>query len=263
MALTTLANVKLYLGITDSSKDTLLTEIITNVSDMIETALGRDFDRDTYSFNAYGTDDNIVTLPNLPINAILYAAYGDGDVITVEYTGSYVATIQVKDAEVIVTVNLVQTSVPMTDSDTLQDVATAISAIADFTATVCEGYENYPAKALWNQAISPFELNESIYLKAPTSYIKLNADEADGVFFADVCLGRKTQYKVIYDGGYTSVPGGLEQIAKMMIMDAYRMLALDGNLQSEKIGDYSYTMAKVSDLFQRYSSQLNHYRRAV
>lgn len=70
MALTTLSDLKLTLGITDSTEDSLLTLLITQVSNFIEEYCGRTFASTSYTEYYCGNNQPFIVLNQRPVTAI-------------------------------------------------------------------------------------------------------------------------------------------------------------------------------------------------
>ncbi|MFA6429753.1 MAG: head-tail connector protein [Patescibacteria group bacterium] len=80
-ALTTLARVKARLGISVSTLDDLLTEMISAATDLIESYCDRKFKSDTYTSEVYGLDvedGHFVALKQAPVTALTTAQYRAG-----------------------------------------------------------------------------------------------------------------------------------------------------------------------------------------
>lgn len=90
-ALITLAAVKLRLGITDSSQDTLLNQIIAAASKSIVSFLGRDLVRQRYQESAPGHCRAVLQLSRFPV---------DADSVTAEVDATAVTNFSIDDAEI-------------------------------------------------------------------------------------------------------------------------------------------------------------------
>jgi len=92
MRLTSLENVKLFLGITDADDDTLLGEILEGVSSAIETDLGRPIALGTYSeiFDIDNDYTDEINLKNYPVNSVV--ALTDNGVLLTHNTHYYWTT---------------------------------------------------------------------------------------------------------------------------------------------------------------------------
>lgn len=80
-ALTTRTKVKSFLGITDSSSDTIIDELINYVTDYIEGMCGRRFLRTTYTSEEYDTrNTHRVFLKNYPVVSVSAVEYRSGTI---------------------------------------------------------------------------------------------------------------------------------------------------------------------------------------
>lgn len=300
MALTTLALVKSYLGIDTSTTtyNTMLTELINAVSDSFELYCGRKFSRDTYAALQFGSEairrpynpgiwdgfDNSwntvnyptiaqhgdeIVLDNLPINAVLYAAYGIESVVEIVYGGAAAASIEVVSSEKIVLIeNLTQTEIALTDVMDIQDVMDLINAEANWTATASAAdYTAYPAKAILTRYVGPDDPSSSsvsLYLCAAVSPLRLTK-QVDGLYKANVKIGDGTTILVIYDGGYddADLPASLSELATKAVADAFNGLKREADLKGETIGDYKWERFKVNPFsyYGAYVGQLDLFRR--
>lgn len=77
MALTTLANVKAYIGSPDAD-DSLIGDLITRAQAMIETFCGRAFDEAEFTEYKDGNNQRTITLKNTPVSAVASVGYRTG-----------------------------------------------------------------------------------------------------------------------------------------------------------------------------------------
>lgn len=81
-AITTTAKVKLFLGISSSSDDAVIDQIVNYVTDMIESYCGRRFLKTTYTNEVYDTNNqNRIFLKQLPVCALTTVEYRSGGVV--------------------------------------------------------------------------------------------------------------------------------------------------------------------------------------
>lgn len=86
MALTVLSQTKEYLGITDTSKDTEITNIMNRVLKAIETYTGRNLEERTYTdLYLNGSGNRFLRLPNYPIISITSIYDDDSLVASTKY----------------------------------------------------------------------------------------------------------------------------------------------------------------------------------
>jgi hypothetical protein len=281
--LTTTEKVKAYLGITNTTYDTILDTIVTQVSCEMEIYCNRQFELDVYIEQGIGNGEDVIRLPNTPIDSVLYAAYGTSSALTVTYDGAATGNVDVQPEMVRLTEGLVTTDITVSESDTIADVATAINAESNWTATAGGVIDEYPGFALLQQRYGILTNDQSVSLTAVTGQFRM-VKESDGryrvpqmgrsVYGAasdvystspdshDAAIpGTNTSvlpyqplvdgpvWMVIYRGGYEAgdIPDGLEQLATEIAANTFRGIQKDTTLNSEKIGDYSYQLASNSD----------------
>jgi hypothetical protein len=87
-ALTTLASVKRRLEIDDSSSDTILSELINQVSALIERVTGRNFKARDYRKWLNGNRQRELRLPQYPVQGSPRIAFGSANAMSLTYTGS-------------------------------------------------------------------------------------------------------------------------------------------------------------------------------
>ena len=259
--LTTIADVKEYLGIDSTTYDDMLTIIIQTVSNEIEIYCNRQFELDSYSEQINGNGEVHVRLPNTPVEGILYAATGRASLIDLTYDGTNTGFIEIQDKEYRLVDGLSQSDGTISDTDTIADVASNINADSNFSATVLDDdLGKYPGRCLTQRSYPILESGDNIDLVGPVNTISLR-EVKDGLYLTSrpicgLCL-------VIYNGGYAvdGQPVGLEQLATQISADLYKSISQQANMKSEKIGDYSYTINNnLGTVMQAYSHRLDFYR---
>ena len=78
MDLTTTAKVKSYLGVTSTTYDTLLADLITSISAQVETFCGRQFSRGTFTEYYDTNGETKIFLPNYPVVSVTSVKYQNG-----------------------------------------------------------------------------------------------------------------------------------------------------------------------------------------
>jgi hypothetical protein len=236
MALTQLCDVKARLGITSTDYDDMINDMINAVSLGIENYCDRSFDVSDYIEEKEAMQYSIV-LNNQPINKIYGAYYGDTNVIELEYSGSGMCSYEVYTDKVVIYSDFVETEYLFADYTTLDDLATALNTHADLTAEIADtNYSGWSPKLLWTGSQAFDYSGSSLYLQAPTSPATLSK-QFDGLYLTN----SDTYHKVIYNGGYSSIPADLQEIATKATVVLFNNRNQDGNKKSETIGDYSYT----------------------
>lgn len=244
MTIASLSVTKSLLGITDTSKDTLLTAIISAVDDWIELACNRTFSQANFVYQENGTNDRKVKLLNKPINGICWAGCGSTGVLTVTYSGTEPGTISVSNKTLVVATGLTRSEVNLESSSvaTIDDVATAVSALTYWTATASTLYGSYPALSLLDR-VYDYRLSTSgqMDLVAAVSPVDLRRVQ-DGLYQAYMTFSELTTLLIVYNGGYSTYPDGLIYAASKIAADSYSALLRDTAMAEEELGDYSYKL---------------------
>jgi hypothetical protein len=282
--LTTTAKVKEYLGITDSTYDTVIDTIVTSTSCEMEIYCNRQFELDIYIQQDIGEGEDIIRLPNTPIDSVLYAATGSSSAINVTFDGaSGVCNVDVQNERGVLTEGLTTTDITILESHTMQDVANSINSETNWTATADSNAAKKPGFALLQKRYDIMEEDDQACLTAPLNSFQM-IKEVDGRYRVpqmgkshygmtddwestspdggEVAMPRRTTsvipyqplidgpvWLVMYQGGYAAsdIPAGLEQLATEISANAFKAISHDSGLKGEKIGDYSYQLADVGD----------------
>lgn len=275
MALTTLANVKLILGITGTSQDTRLTALINSASARIEAWCNRQFEaKDCVEWHDGGF---AVTAKRTPLNTVRRIGICDGSAFTVRYSGSDavarvdVATGTKGDAGKLRLYSSTAgvTVIPLTG--TIAAIITAIDAVSGWSASGdldgmavwIPALTGVDAKdtdasipvAMGELALSRFEPDSGVIEYASSgqfwdgAFSSLGGSLAsvDRVVERDHKADYPTTYQGIvleYNGGMGTIPADVEQTCVDMVQ---YMLQQANNtsmmLASESIGGYSYSNA--------------------
>ena len=270
-ALTTLAGLKAHLGITVSTYDTILEQYIDHASAKIERWIGRQIKLRNY-FEWYGGNDvRSVRVKQYPINNVVGVYTGLAAAMTIASTVS-------SDVRLTVSINtdplgtvangvlapcavLTRTTTAgTTTTDTLlfstypttTSLATAISTYAGFSATA-------------TTAMRCAQLHPRAGGDVKQSAVVLTGVDVSSEFVYDSYLGIVTirqdafpmashnarypsalQSTLIeYSAGYTTVPDDIHQACLVIAGTMYLSRKSDTSLQSESLGDYSYSMASA------------------
>jgi hypothetical protein len=244
-ALTSLANLKSYLGITSSSDDTILEKSIDRASDIAERYMGRKILSRAYVEwrDTYGQER--IRLYQYPASIIRFVGIGYNAAITVGAT------------------NPLDPAVSVTVSDSAVILYRQVAAGTDTTTTLT--FATYPTTALMATAINATTgFSGSVVLDLPSRYIRrmsgrtlrnatvnLEApDQAMEDYLADldtgVVYGRQlTGYRSVlidYTAGYATTPDDIEQAVLMIAASLFHGRKRDPNLASESLGGYSYSL---------------------
>jgi len=271
MPLTTTTRVELYLGIDlDSSQETEMALIIESVQLLIESYCNRKFDNDIYYHQRLGAGEREIILPNIPINEVKWMAMGTDVLLSITYGGTKAASIEIEDQELRLSENLTTTTIDLEDSliTDIDSLVTAIGLVANWSATAASGYGSYPALVLNPIVRCPVDddSNYEIDLSGSASWLKAYR-EVEGLYVSDRLIPAGMPYTVIYDGGYTTAPADLSQLATEMAAAIWRYNVQHGGgvLKREDIGDYSWVLSdmvgKTGGILFSYKDRLDQYAR--
>lgn len=234
------AEFKAYIGETSTDYDAVIGTLIDATSAMIQTYCQRVFASASYREIIYGKD---IQLKHYPVTRVAMVGVGMQECIGIKNTSTdaYAATVEVDDD----TIQLVVLGGDNASDETLTLADyTTISALADAIDALAKGW-HVATVDTW----SPIELMPTgvalsalgvVGLKRPHELSTVyQLDSASGV----ISLPCDTVVTVRYTAGFATIPDDLKHI----VMDAVKVAFDDRNrntaLQSEKIGDYSYTVS--------------------
>ena len=270
-ALSTLAGLKAHLGITVSTYDTILEQYIDHATAKIERWIGRQIKLRNYSEWYGGNDVRSVRVKQYPINNVVgvYTGLAAGMTITSTVSSDVRLTVSINTDPLGTVANGAlapcavltrTTSAGTTTTDTLlfstypttTSLATAISTYAGFSATA-------------TTAMRCAQLHPRAGGDVKQSAVVLTGVDVSSEFVYDSYLGIVTirqdafpmashnarypsalQSTLIeYSAGYTTVPDDIHQACLVIAGTMYLSRKSDTSLQSESLGDYSYSMASA------------------
>ena len=283
MDLTTKTKYKLYRGITGTGQDSLIDALIPQVSAGIAKWLRRDLVVTTYKSWINGEGSPLLRLPNWPILAIYRVALGSQVVGRIENTatGTMAATVSFDGTNL--TLSSVNSSGTETNTDlpvatykVMSTLETAIEAVSGWECTLdSTDYESEPSSLLMpsysGDALSP-STADLVLPGDPIQVKKFSDDalemcsgsggfEAGDVLFPEIgpdslpCFPRGTaNIFVWYKAGYTlptdavagTLPDGLLLLVHQILSDVISSRDKNSVLQSESLGDYSYSLGKTT-----------------
>jgi hypothetical protein len=279
--LTTLASLKRLPGIPASGHDDLLTELINAVSDRIKRICGRDLVATDYREWIDGDREQSVTIKNWPIIRVDRIAYGRDNGIELQYTGSdiramvvvYESGVRLQSIAADGTTST--TSLTFATYPTMSTMATAINAVSDWSASVktdapsadmhplagmdaktravyltFPDVDDYPADVNYDAGIIEFRKMLDRYddtWESPQPRIEPTPRVPRG--FRNLL--------VQYRGGYETIPDDIARAANELIVSAFALKP--GNIQTESIDNYSYTLANQAEITDHVMSLLRPY----
>ena len=214
MALSTVSQVKSFLNIQDSSKDTWLTLLEPAAESVIKQYLGRDLESNSYTEYYDGNNQPLLPLRQRPITAVtgvwcdFGGYYGDGP-----GTGGY----------------------------------------APFANPSCAFTEGIDYAVMWDMQDPVLgKISRSgILVRIATVWTELGFEYQPGYMlaFTGPAYG---SYKVQYTAGYTIIPMDIQQAVACVVAGMMRDLPLGGPVAEERIGEYSYKLEKANRFEERY-----------
>ena len=271
-ALTTLAGLKAHLGITVSTYDTILEQYIDHASAKIERWIGRQIKLRNYSEWYGGNDVRSVRVKQYPINNVVGVYTGLAAALTIASTVS---------SDVRLTVSINTDPLGTVANGVLAPCAVLTrTTTAGTTTTDTLLFSTYPTTTLLVAAINAitgYSASVSTAMRCAQLHPRAGGDikmatvmltgvNVSSEFVYDSYLGIVTirqdafptmashsarypsalQSTLIeYSAGYTTVPDDIHQACLVIAGTMYLSRKSDTSLQSESLGDYSYSMASA------------------
>lgn len=234
--------------------DWFLEQLIDSVSGMVETKLlhrnilSREYTtgRDTW-YNGTGTKTMYLT--HYPVTAVARVAIGRVNALEVEYDGTgTMATVEVQDDLIRLSIDSSgthsSTDLTFAVNATITAMATAITAETGWTASALASFVNHPST---NLAPMPgqWAKDNKITLELPDQAETAYEVRESGMLvfrFGTWPRGLNNVY-VRFTAGEATIPAGLKLAVTEAVVAAYQRRGRDLSLKSERLGDYSYTLA--------------------
>ncbi len=257
-ALNTVADFRAYTGLDVAAPTTAVVETLLNAAtDLIESYCRRLFvSRQHTELHDRGSD-GVVVLHQRPVISVARVSVGKTGALHITFVlaNSSEATVSVNPSSTVLTlrsvVSAIVTSTPISltalATDTLQELATAITAVAGWTASVAGvTYQPYPSADLWPASgVYCKDVQATLYIPStPETDFEVIHDEGVLESVGAFSWNGGSRVRVVYTAGYTTVPDALAQYCVILAKKMYDAAELDGNLESERLGPYAYTIAK-------------------
>lgn len=266
-ALTSLANLKEYLGITSSSDDTILEKCIDRATARIETYCGRKIKARDHAEWRDGAPVQSMRLYQWPVISVSNVWTGSCSALVV---GSSDATdtrasISVRQEGGTPSVLLSRTtSAGITTASTLafstypttSDLATAIAATAGFTCTLGKDMRSVQLRPRAGGDVVSNPQSVTLYaadIASEYTYDSdtsiLSVDRSGFEYWAPSAGHFPEGTKAIlieYRAGFETVPDDMEQCCLEVAAMIFRDRKRDKSLISERLGDYSYSRSSQS-----------------
>lgn len=240
-----------YLPNFNSNDNAALGAIISACSATVEKYCNRTFAITTYdeliSQRSYTLHQKQrMYLKNFPITQITRLATNPNPVIYLKNTLADRATVRVDSTKLYTTsvTNGVTTSLSYTLANyaTLNDLATAINLVNGWTVTTLNPYGSWPAtdirgpQGVFNAA----KMNAALLVHVDDVADYLIEPET-GILYGWWSRGINW-YRCIYQAGFATIPLEVQQATAELCVLVYRARGLNENLQSETIGQYTYSI---------------------
>ena len=271
-ALTTLAKLQTYLGIAAGVDESILEDAIDAASDTIEGILGRKFkSRDLYEW--HNSDRTAqVGVKVRPINHVKYVAFGltnalsvtasagSTDVLaTVEVTGTHIRLYRVTSTGSVVT-----HQAQYANHQTVSELATEIGSQTGFDATAIgefSAYQLHPRAGVnvldaTAYLTAAWDTTADLRYDSETGIISFVSDAWPSDHWTNEFPRSPVSVLVAYNGGYDTVPYDVEQVCLEIAAQMYRDRKRDRGVQSESLGDYSYSLGTMSEMVDMVRSRL-------
>lgn len=244
MALITYSSeyLKAKLGTLTGSQQTTCTELIKAAQNAIESFCKRKFELADYLELVEIGQLGEGFLRNYPLASVTGVWDRQSEVLNLTHSGSSSASANVTDTSLrlISVTSGVTTVTELTFASyaTLAALETAIELISGWSVTVASGYGDYPSSDLVSGQFVTCKTGGNLLSWLPSEeHFIFNTDVGTIRFFCEDYQIVKVKYR----GGFSVVPEGIQQVCANMV--AY-MLDKTTGIQSENLGDYSYTLAQ-------------------
>jgi len=271
-ALTTLAGLKAHLGITVSTYDTILEQYIDHATAKIERWIGRQIKVRNY-FEWYGGNDvRSVRVKQYPINNVVGVYTGLTAALTIASTVSSDIRLTVSintdplgtvaSGALVPGVTLTRTTTAGTTTTNTLTFATypdttslvaAINAITGYSATVTTAMrcaQLHPRAGgdikMATVVLTGVNVSSEFVYDSYLGIVTIRQDAFPTMGQHNARFPSALQSTLIeYSAGYTTVPDDIHQACLVIAGTMYLSRKSDTSLQSESLGDYSYSMASA------------------
>jgi hypothetical protein len=268
--LTTLADVKLYLGAKAGAyTDAQITAMVNASSVAINKYCDRVFEATDYTEWLDGSDESKLRLPQYPVITLRRVLLNSFESMRLQNSavGAFGASVSLAAGNLNLTV--VGGASAGTDTLTLVTYTTLALLQAAFVA-LGHGWIVTVVSEARPKDLRPIGLSGALSgevgLESPdeTQTIDVNIDPPSGLLYAHSTWPSGTQNVFVdYRAGYGTIPEDLAFIAVRLASDLLNSTQINSDLESERLGDYSYKVSTAAKglLAQKYSAELASYKR--
>ena len=267
-----LAELKAYLSITDSTDDALLTEFVGRASDAAESFLGYNIISAEYWewFDGHGGRRVVLGQPQITRVYNTRTGVSTGLTLTSTDATDLAATVSILDNVLVLHRTLVDGSeltLPMAFSDSSYKTTLLIVNYINASAAGWSATLGTNVKGEWLHPVGGIDVKNTPFnmTYASTSASHYRVDYPEGILYlrSDPAFARNGQFSdetflpntrqsvfVNYQAGYASedVPEDIKQAGLEIAASMYQRREHDQNLASESLGDYSYSMQSAAEV---------------
>ncbi|MCC6580062.1 MAG: phage gp6-like head-tail connector protein [Phycisphaeraceae bacterium] len=250
-ALTSLATVKRFLRLDHIADDTLIAELINQVTGKIERLCGRRFKLAVHRQWLEPGLLGMAFLAQSPVKTIRRVAGGRGAALSVRYEGSAIHAAAAVTEE---SVDLIQrdadgiattTSLNFDQYGSTAAMRTAIAAVSGWSATLTRNVSStwlIPRPGV-------FAMGRNVELAWPDQdEDSVRCQPAIGsLIWPEPCMVHGPVL-VEYEAGFDPIPDDLRAVATELVAQAYHAGRRDPSVRRENLGDFSYTLVDAMDL---------------
>jgi len=244
-ALTTKTAFKNYLGITLTTDDDLIDQLILRATSAIENYCDREFQHTVYRERYNGSGCEELVLKQYPITEVMMLSIGERDVFRLRNTtvDAYNAYVRVNSTSLMLTIQGGTSDGTTTFTLTDYTITTLVAAIEDTTGWTCtlvaSEYGVWDAEQLL--PASGLECHDSeTYLQCPGEpEYNFKTNDNQGVIY--LSSGFPVGYQniiVSYAAGFSTMPDDLIQICIDLAMTYYKSRKTDTSVTAEKLSDH-------------------------
>jgi len=279
-ALTTLANLKAWLGIGGSGDDGFLENIIDRSSDYIEQICDRKFKARDFVEWYDGDGSPTLQLDNWPVIKVYRVGYGVSDALTVSgnVSGDISASVMFRHDNV--SVNRIASNGAVTNTDfayssykTTDSLASAINSTTGFSATSAVntsvkwlhpvGGVDVVSTSFTATFASDSESEYRIDRDTGSVYLRSSPHFNNSTDAIEAQRFPRTRRSILveYNAGFDTIPDDIEQACIEVAASVWSRRDVDDNLASESLGDYSYSIRPPAEVAEAAVRMVSPYRK--
>ena len=272
-ALTSLANLKAWIGITASTYDAVLESSIDRATAIVETYLDRKIKSRTLREWVDPNEQRTIAVQQSPLISIKTIAFGASDTmsITLDNADDVLATVEndgssLKFERINASGSSSSASLAFSSYPTTSQLVTQInSSVTGFSATLTKNAYSYTMHRFGGRGLVEATMNVT-YARDNISEYRVEFETGRIHLMSDRFPNYRDDYRftnrfpasfqslfVEYTAGFATVPDDIEQVTIEIAADLYRVRLEDESKASENLGDYGYSR---TESYQRQQAKL-------